>query len=76
MKKSMVIHEDAIVNFEAKDYIFIAEGNNKFKMFPVETDVQENEFITLKNTSNLIGKNIVTKGAYTLLMALKNKSEE
>jgi cobalt-zinc-cadmium efflux system membrane fusion protein len=76
MKKSMVIHEDAIVNFEAKDYIFIAEVNNKFKMFPVETDVQENEFITIKNPSNLIGKNIVTKGAYTLLMALKNKSED
>jgi cobalt-zinc-cadmium efflux system membrane fusion protein len=76
MKKAMVIHEDAIVNFEAKDYVFVAEGNNKFKMLPVETDVQENEFISIKNTSNLIGKNIVIKGAYTLLMALKNKSDE
>jgi len=76
MKKAMVIHEDAIVNFEANDYIFIAEGNNKFKMLPVETDVRENEFISIKNTSNLIGKNIVIKGAYTLLMALKNKSDE
>jgi len=76
MKKAMVIHEDAIVNFEAKDYIFVAEVNNKFKMLPVETDVRENEFVSIKNTSNLIGKNIVIKGAYTLLMALKNKSDE
>jgi membrane fusion protein, heavy metal efflux system len=76
IKKAMVIHEEAIVNFEANDYIFIAEGKNKFKMLAVETDVKENEYITIKNTSNLIGKNIVTKGAYTLLMALKNKSDE
>ena len=76
LKKAFVIHEEAIVNFEAKDFIFVFEGNNKFKMLPVETDVKENEFITLKNPANLIGKSIVTKGAYTLLMALKNKSEE
>ena len=70
------ISEDAIVNFEGKDYVFVKKSDKEFEMLPVETGVKENKFIEIINSDKLINREIVTKGAYTLLMALKNKSEE
>jgi cobalt-zinc-cadmium efflux system membrane fusion protein len=75
-KNSLVINEDAIVNFEAQNYLFLAEGKNKFKMVPAEVDVKKENLITLKNPEKFVGKNIVSQGAYTLLMALKNTAED
>ena len=37
---------------------------------------EENGFVTIKNSDSLKGKSIVNKGAYTLLMKLKNTEEE
>lgn len=68
--------EDAVVNFEAKNYLFVITGNNKFEMVPVTTGISEKGFVEIKNASPLKGKQIVTKGAYTLLMKLKNTGEE
>ena len=44
-------------------------------MREVETGTQEKGFIEIKNSTAFSGKQIVTKGAYTLLMTLKNKAE-
>lgn len=70
------IPEEAIVNFEGKDYVFINKAGKQFEMLEVETGVKENNFAEVINSDSFIGKKIVTRGAYTLLMALKNKSEE
>lgn len=70
------IEEEAIVNFEGKDYVFVKKSDKEFEMLPVETGVKENKFIEIINVDKLMNREIVTKGAYTLLMALKNKSEE
>ncbi|MFN4006423.1 MAG: efflux RND transporter periplasmic adaptor subunit [Chitinophagaceae bacterium] len=70
------IQESAIVHFDGADYVFIANSNNKFTMVPVKTGVKEKGFIQILNTNVFEGKSIVTQGAYTLLMALKNKAEE
>jgi cobalt-zinc-cadmium efflux system membrane fusion protein len=45
-------------------------------MLEVEVGTKENGLIEVQNSSNFEGKEIVSKGAYTLLMALKNKAEE
>ena len=45
-------------------------------MVPAETGTSENGFIQVLNEDKFKGKELVVKGAYTLLMALKNKSEE
>lgn len=70
------IPEDAVVNFEAVNYIFVAKSENQFQMVKAETGTKENGFIEVKNSSAFMDKQIVMKGAYTLLMKLKNKSEE
>lgn len=73
---TLAIAEEAIVNFEGIDYIFVQKAIKEFEMVPVETGTSENGFIELTNKDKFNGKQIVIKGAYTLLMALKNKSEE
>jgi len=45
-------------------------------MVPVTTGISEKGFVEIKNATPFKGKQIVTKGAYTLLMKLKNTGEE
>jgi len=67
---------EAIVRFENKDYVFVAQTANQFEMLEVKTGSTENSFTELIAPENLHNKNIVVKGAYHLLMAIKNKEEE
>ena len=72
----LAIEEQAIVNFEGKDYVFVKQGKQTFEMLEVEVGIKENGWVEVLNSSNFDGKEIVSKGAYTLLMSLKNKAEE
>jgi cobalt-zinc-cadmium efflux system membrane fusion protein len=72
----LAISEDAIVNFESSDYVFVQKSTNTFEMTPVKIGTIENGFVEVINPESFKGKQLVTKGAYTLLMTLKNKSEE
>lgn len=74
--RKLAISEDAIVNYESSDYVFVQKSNNTFEMTPIKTGTIENGFIEVINAESFNGKKLVTKGAYTLLMTLKNKSEE
>ena len=73
---SFVLPEDAVVSYEGKEYIFISKGKNEFTLKRVETGKQENNLIEILNGKLFEKKQIVTKGAYTLLMTLKNKTDE
>lgn len=73
---SFVLPEDAVVTFENKKYAFVKKSAKEFEMIPVETGVVENGFIELLNGKQLANETFVLKGAYTLLMTLKNKAEE
>lgn len=73
---AFVIPEDAVVISEGQPYVFEAIGPDKFQLTAAETGIKENGFIELKNAELFKDKKLVTKGAYTLLMALKNKPEE
>lgn len=72
---SNVLPEDAIVSFEGKKYIFQNTGKNKFEMIETEAGETESGFTEIRPPSDINGKQIVIKGAYTLLMSLKNKEE-
>jgi len=74
--ETLAIPEDAIVSFEGLDYVFIKKEEREFEMKSVETGVKENKYVELINSAAFADKEIVIKGAYTLLMSLKNKSEE
>ncbi|SMC56778.1 efflux RND transporter periplasmic adaptor subunit [Pedobacter africanus] len=68
-----VLPDDAIVGFENKDYVFVQEGNSSFRMTPVKKGQSENGLTVVGD--GLEGKRIVTTGAYSLLMKLKNTAE-
>lgn len=67
--------EESIITFESKDYIFIETKAKQYEMVEVTLGTKENGFVSITNTEALTNKTIVTKGAYTLLMKLKNTEE-
>jgi cobalt-zinc-cadmium efflux system membrane fusion protein len=72
----LAVEEEAIVSFEGKNYVFVKQGKKTFEMLEVEVGTKENGWVEVLNNTNFDGKEIVSKGAYTLLMTLKNKAEE
>lgn len=73
-QKAQFLPEEALVNFENRDYVFVETAPAKFIM----TEVQSGEISEGKSaiTTNLKGKKIAIKGAYSLLMKLKNTIDE
>lgn len=75
-EEGIVIPDDAIVTWEEKQYVFEEIKPKIYKMFPVEIGNAENGFTELLNfKEENKSKKFVTKGAYQLLMALKNVEE-
>lgn len=66
---------ESVVSFESKNYIFEDIGNKKYKMIPVNTGISDDHFTEILKADHLKDKKIVQKGAYSLLMSLKNKAE-
>lgn len=73
---ALTLPKDAVVNFEGKEYIFVVVNKNQFQMTEVKTGNSENGCIEILDNEQLTKNSIVTKGAYTLLMKLKNKADE
>ncbi|MGV8879082.1 MAG: efflux RND transporter periplasmic adaptor subunit [Sphingobacteriaceae bacterium] len=74
--RSYTVPEESVVNFEGKDYVFVQTEKHSFKIMPVTTGEKENGFIQIINHSDFARKSIVGKNAYTLLMKLKNTSDD
>lgn len=74
---SYIIPDDAVVTWEGKQYIFEELKPGTYKMFPVTIGNSENGYTQLLSINNQVAasKRFVTKGAYNLLMALKNVEE-
>lgn len=72
---AFVLPEEAVVRFEGKQFVFTKKNDSEFEMTEVQTGVVENGFVEILNGNPLSKMTFVTKGAYTLLMRLKNKSE-
>jgi cobalt-zinc-cadmium efflux system membrane fusion protein len=66
--------EESIVKWENKPFVFVKQPDQSYKLVAVVLGVTTNGFIEVK--TNLQGQDIVLKNAYTLLMKLKNSSEE
>jgi cobalt-zinc-cadmium efflux system membrane fusion protein len=73
-----VIPNEAIVKNEGKEYVFIQQNPTTFKMIEVISGTSDNGLtqISIPNSANTADDIFVTKGAYTLLMQLKNMGEE
>lgn len=73
-RKATTLPADAIVRYEGKHFAFKEVGKQKYLLTEVNIGETENGFteiiLTQKDPANF-----VTKGAYTLLMMLKNEAE-
>jgi cobalt-zinc-cadmium efflux system membrane fusion protein len=68
--------EEAIVRYQNNQYIFFAETDSRFTIQEIKTGDMEKGFVEIISGVGLTDKKIVIKGAYNLLMAIKNKVEE
>ncbi|MCB0486971.1 MAG: efflux RND transporter periplasmic adaptor subunit [Cyclobacteriaceae bacterium] len=71
--------EEAIVNFEGKDYVFVARdaSNREYEMIEISKGVCESGYCEVTLQSGLdMSSEIVMHGSYDLLSYLKNKEEE
>ena len=73
--ESWTVPNDAIVSFEGKEFIFVEKGNQSFEMLEIQPGQQEAGRTQIINFQIFTGKKVVTKGAYTLLMKMKNVAE-
>lgn len=77
VKKSKVVNESAILRYENNNYVMITKNDSTFELYPVKTGISEKPFIEIVNPSEkLLNATIINEGAYKILMAMKNKSEE
>lgn len=75
-KPAYIISEDAVVTFESKNYLFVKLGKNQYQRLEAVIGAQENGMVEIMNHELFNKKNIVLKGAYTLLMKMENKLDE
>jgi membrane fusion protein, heavy metal efflux system len=75
-KNSNALPTASIMKFEGKDFVFVEEKKGKYLLKQVELGAKQNEFTAILNYQDLVGKNIVNGGAYSLLMKMKNVEEE
>jgi len=75
-KKALVLPEESMVRFENKYYVFTRKSGNTFEMREIVPGNTDNGFVEILSAENLSGNEFVIKGAYSVLMSLKNTSEE
>jgi cobalt-zinc-cadmium efflux system membrane fusion protein len=76
--KAYVLPDDAIVKYENKTYVFTTKDKDRFELTPIQTGITQNGTTEIINNivTDFENKIFVTKGAYALLMKMKNTSDE
>ena len=75
-RPARVLPEAGVVMFENKWYVFVQLPDRAFRMLEVQPGIRHQGWVEILHADALEGKTVVENGAYTLLMALKNKAEE
>ena len=73
--KAATIPEEALVRFGNSEYVFVELKKNQFEMIEVKSGAKENDYVQILNNDKLKNQPVVIKGAYSLLMKLKNTEE-
>jgi cobalt-zinc-cadmium efflux system membrane fusion protein len=77
IKKTWVVKESSVLQFENANYLVLAKNDSTFELLAVKTGIKEKEDIEIIDANEeLKNAKIVGNGAYKILMAMKNKSEE
>ncbi len=74
---SFVLPAETIVRFENKEYVYKEKSEKQFEMIEVKTGINENGYIQIVSPGDtgFTSGNFVVKGAYSLLMMMKNTAE-
>jgi len=75
-KAANVLPDEALVQFNNRQYIFVQTDSLQFVMKEVQTGISENGYTQVMNGVDRQKDKVVTRGSYTLLMMLKNKADE
>lgn len=77
-KDALALPQQALVNYGAKDYVFISTGKLQFEMLEVKKGGSQEAYIEVRAVDgrDLSTLDVVVEGAYSLLMQLKNRPEE
>ncbi|HEV2483100.1 MAG TPA: efflux RND transporter periplasmic adaptor subunit [Puia sp.] len=69
---------EAIVSYQGKQYAFVVKGDKQFEMTEVKTGTTENGYITIEtgDMPRMDSSLWVTRGAYNLLMKMKNTTQD
>ncbi len=74
---TLSVPEEAVVRYANGEYLVRALPNNQYSLVQVNSGVRQNGQVAVSTTrENLAGMVVVTKGAYTVLSAMKNTTEE
>ncbi|SER00898.1 efflux RND transporter periplasmic adaptor subunit [Pedobacter rhizosphaerae] len=83
MNRVDALPDEAIVEFEGKKYVFVAEKNperkvaeHQYKMTEVKTGIAENGYTQISFLRPEQDHQVVIKGTYDLLSKVKNEEEE
>ncbi len=77
LHQALAIPSSSIQRYENKEYLIISKDGTTFEMVSIKSGSSENGFTEILNVSDELKKSkIVDKGAYQILMAMKNKAEE
>ncbi len=73
--KAMTLPEEAVVRFGNSEFVFVEVKKGNYEMMEVQTGGKEKGYVEIINSENLKNRPIVVRGAYSLLMKLKNTEE-
>lgn len=77
VQKTWAVKESSVLQFENSNYLVIAKNDSTFELLKVKTGIKEKGNTEIIDATEELKKSkIVNKGAYKILMAMKNKSEE
>ncbi|MBS1915537.1 MAG: efflux RND transporter periplasmic adaptor subunit [Bacteroidetes bacterium] len=74
-KNAFVLPESAVLLFENKTYVFVIKEKGLFEMLEVKTGPTEKGVTEIFDGAELQNKSFVVKGAYAILMKLKNTTD-
>jgi cobalt-zinc-cadmium efflux system membrane fusion protein len=75
VQSATVLPESSIINYEGKNYVFYETSKDEYELSEIKIGLIENDQVEVFLPDSIADKNIVTTGAYTLLMKLKNVEE-
>lgn len=75
-ENAWLVPEGAVVRWQNQHFVFVAKGEGQFNMEKVDIGIAQDGKQQIFPESDLSGKTLALKNAYSLLMKMKNSAEE